>query len=117
LRRRFAQTHARAVEQVEAALRAQAAGDLAGALEAYEMAAALAPRDAAIQQAHAELRRTAVAKVAEAAEKQAQLEERFGHWAEAASSWQRVAAARPNDPQVRERVLAALAKAKERAGG
>jgi curved DNA-binding protein CbpA len=111
LRLRFAENQARAQRHVEAARRARAAGDLVAALEAYELALALTPRDPALQVAHAEAQKAGSAHLTDAEERQAKLEERFGHWAEAARSWQRVAAARPDDEAVKARLAAALAKA------
>jgi curved DNA-binding protein CbpA len=111
LRQRFTENQARAKRYVEAALRARAAGDVAGAVEAYEIALTFAPNDATLQAALAECQKAAGGRLAEASERQAMLEERFGQWAEAARSWQRVAEARPDDEKVRARLAAALAKA------
>lgn len=112
LKRQFADTEAKAKRHAELAARARAAGDVVGALEAYEMALVYAPRDAKLQAAHAELQKSGAAKQGETFEKQALLEERFGQWAEAARSWQAVVDARPDDPKARER----LANARSRAG-
>ena len=93
--------------------RAAAHGDLAGATERYRRAAALAPNDPAIKAAHEASRRALEASATEGFVKQAEFEERFEHWAEAARSWQRVVDARPDDALARER----LARALTRAGG
>jgi hypothetical protein len=44
------------------------------------------------------------------------LEEKHGHWAQAANSWKRAAAARPHDQNVRARLSAVLAKLRESSG-
>lgn len=99
-------------QHVDAAERARAAGDFVGAAEAYRAAMALAPNDAALAAAHADATRAATAKLGESYRRQALLEERYGHWAEAARSWARVCEAHPGDPDAKQRHAAALAKSR-----
>jgi hypothetical protein len=93
------------------AQRAEGHGDAAGAAELYRKAAALAPGDASIQQALARVRSAVDAGATDALARQAEFEERFGHWVEAARTWKRVVDARPDDARARERLAAATAKA------
>ena len=60
-----------------------------------------------------EMTRAASAKLADSYMRQAQLEEKYGHWAEAAASWRRVIERRPDDATA----LARLANAEARARG
>lgn len=106
---------ASAQPHVAAAQRAKAAGDLAATLAAYRAARAILPDDKDLEQAYLEVQRTFAERASEALVRQAQLEERHGHWAQAATTWKRVAAARPHDASVRERIANALARA--RSGG
>jgi tetratricopeptide (TPR) repeat protein len=102
---------ARADQQVAAAQRALAVGDLVTAAAAYREAVRLAPNDAAIKAAADEVQRQVAQRTGEAARRQADLEERHGHWAQAAASWQRVLAAFPGDAEATARLAAALARA------
>jgi curved DNA-binding protein CbpA len=111
-RQRLAAAKASAQPHVAAALRAKAAGDLAAALAAYRAARTLLPDDKELEQAYLEVQRTFAERASEAFVRQALLEERHGHWAQAAITWKRVAAARPHDASVRERVANALARAR-----
>jgi curved DNA-binding protein CbpA len=112
LTKRFAANAETAKRHLETATRAKASGDIEGARDAYETALMYAPRDAAIKSALDSLQKESAPEVGAAYERQAKLEERFGHWAEAAKSWQRVVAARPDDLAARDRLAQALARAK-----
>jgi tetratricopeptide (TPR) repeat protein len=111
LKQQLAARHAEARRLLEESKKATAHGDLAGAAEACRKAAALAPGDRAIQDAFAAARLAADAAAAVALSRQAEFEERFGHWAEAARTWQRVVEARPDDARARERLANARAHA------
>jgi DnaJ-class molecular chaperone len=111
LKARFEAGKGDAQKLVETAKRAQAAGDLPGALDAYRKAALAAPTDASIKQAIAELESTASARLIDSHAKKAALEEKFGRWAEAAASWQKVVEARPTDKEAQTRLANALARA------
>jgi predicted TPR repeat methyltransferase len=56
-------------------------------------------------------------RAADALTRQAGFQERAGHWAEAARTWQRVVAARPDDDAARARLDAALVRARSERGG
>jgi len=111
--RRLAVARASAKPHIDAANRAKAAGDLAAALSAYRAARALLPEDREVEQANLEVQRAFAERASEAIVRQALLEEKHGHWAQAAMSWRRAAAARPHDPSVRERLANALARARQ----
>jgi curved DNA-binding protein CbpA len=110
LKQRFEGAKARAKEHADAGARAKAAGDFVTAAEAYKTALGFAPQDSALKAAWEETQRLAAARLVDAHAKQAMLEERYGHWAEAVESWKRVLAARPHDAEARGRLDAALAK-------
>jgi len=110
LKQQLEARHAEARRLLEEGKRATAHGDLAGAAEAYRKAAVLAPNDKAVQAAAAGARQAAGAAAADALSRQAEFEERFGHWAEAARTWRRVLEARPDDERARERMEAALSR-------
>ncbi len=111
LKQQFEARRAEAKRLLDDAKRASAHGDLAGAAEACRKAAALAPNDRDVHAAYAGARQAADEAAAGTLAKQAEFEERFGHWAEAAQTWQRVVDARPADEQARRRLDAARAKA------
>jgi curved DNA-binding protein CbpA len=111
LKQRFEASKGDAQKHVEAAKRAQSAGDLPGALDAYRKAALASPTDAAIKQTIAELEATASQRLVESHAKKAALEERFGRWAEAAASWQKVVEARPTDNEAKLRLANARSRA------
>jgi curved DNA-binding protein CbpA len=111
LKQQLEARHAEARRLLTDAQRATAHGDLAGAAEATRKAAALAPGDRAIQAAHATAQKAAGAAAADALSRQAEAEERFGHWAEAARTWRRVLEARPDDEHARERLQGAMVRA------
>jgi tetratricopeptide (TPR) repeat protein len=112
LKQQLEARHAEARRLVEEAQRATAHGDLAGAAEACRKAAALAPGDRAIQAAHAAAKQAAGAGATETLSRQAEFEERFGHWAEAAKTWRRVLEARPDDARARERLENAIGRSR-----
>jgi tetratricopeptide (TPR) repeat protein len=112
LKQQLEARHGEARRLLEVAQHATAHGDIAGAAEAYRKAAALAPNDKAVQAAAASARQTAGAAAAEALSRQAEFEERFGHWAEAARTWRRVLDARPDDAHARERLEAATSRSR-----
>lgn len=111
LKQRFETSKGDARKHVEAAKRAQAVGDLPGAIDAYRKAALAAPNDPTIPQAIADLEKAASHRLVESHAKKAALEERFGRWAEAAASWQKVVEARPTDAEAQARLANALARA------
>lgn len=111
LRQQVEVRRAQARKLVDDAQRAEGQGDAAGAAELYRKAAALAPGDASIQQALARVRGAVDTGALDALARQAEYEERFGHWVEAARTWKRVLDARPDDTRARERLAAATAKA------
>lgn len=112
LKARFESSRGEVQKHVDAGARARSAGDLEGALQSYERAAAMAPGDAAIAKAVAELRAAASERLVESHAKKAALEERFGRWASAAESWQRVLQARPDDEEAKKRLAHALARSR-----
>jgi curved DNA-binding protein CbpA len=91
----------RYLEQGKAALQG---GDFAGAANSYRIAASLAPDDLAVQATCTEALRQAAAALAEGYWKQALYEEEHERWAEAALSYSKVCAGRPDSPQAHERV-------------
>jgi tetratricopeptide (TPR) repeat protein len=112
LKQRFVESKASARQHAEAGARAKAAGDFVAAAEAYRAALRFAPEDAALKKAHDEVQQGAGARVAESRRRQAMLEERYGHWAEAAESWRRVTEVSPDDAEARDRLVAALARSR-----
>jgi curved DNA-binding protein CbpA len=112
LKAHFAEGKAKAKQYADAGARARAAGDLVAAAEAYRSALTFAPGDPELAAAAAELDKAASAKLAEGHMRKAQMEERFGRWAAAVESWQRVVAARPDDADARSHLANAVAKAR-----
>jgi curved DNA-binding protein CbpA len=112
LKQRFVDSKASARQHADAGARAKAAGDFVGAAEAYRAALRFAPDDAALKKALDEVQQGAGARVVESRRRQALLEERYGHWAEAAESWRRVTEVSPDDVEARERLASALARSK-----
>jgi curved DNA-binding protein CbpA len=102
---------AKAAKLGQAGARAFAAGDLIGAAEAYRQALALTPRDGQLLAAADEVKRALAQRTVETARRQAELEEKHGHWPQAAASWQRVVDALPGDEDARARLTAARARA------
>jgi curved DNA-binding protein CbpA len=113
LKKRFTDGRAKAKEHAHRAALAKAAGDHAAAAEAYRLALSFTPDDVALKVAYEDERRAAEVRLAESHVRQAMLEERYGHWAQAAASWKRVVDARPNDANARARLANALARAKD----
>jgi curved DNA-binding protein CbpA len=112
LKQRFVDGKSSARQHAEAGARAKAAGDFVGAAEAYRAALRFAPEDTALKTALAEVQRAASERVAESRRRQAMLEERYGHWAEAAESWRRVIEAKPDDEEARTRLAGALERSR-----
>jgi len=112
LKQRFVDSKASARQHAEAGARAKAAGDFVGAAEAYRAGLRVTPEDAALKKALDEVEQGAGERVAESRRRQAMLEERYGHWAEAAESWRRVTEVRPDDAEARERLASALARSR-----
>jgi curved DNA-binding protein CbpA len=110
LKQRFTASMGDAQKHVETAKRAQAIGDLPGAIDAYRKAALASPNDESIRRAIAELEAASNQRLVESHAKKAALEERFGRWAEAAASWQKVVEARPADAEAQARLANALAR-------
>lgn len=116
LKEHFAAGKAKAKAYADAGARAQAAGDVTAALEAYRSALTFAPNDAELMAVFQGLQRSVSAKLAESHTRKATMEERFGRWSAAAESWQRVLADRPDDVEARARLANALTMAKRGAG-
>jgi curved DNA-binding protein CbpA len=116
LKQRFVEGKARARQHGDAAARARAAGDFVKAAEEYRAALRYVPDDQALKAAHAEVQRLAGERLAESRRRQAQLEERYGHWVEAAESWRRVTELCPGDEEARQRLAGALERSR-RSGG
>ena len=116
LKQHFADGKAKAKRYADTAARARAAGDVVAAADAYRSALTFAPGDPALTAAYEETQRVASEKLAESHMRKALLEEKFGRWAAAAESWQRVMSAKPNDPDVHARLANAIARA-GRGGG
>ena len=114
LKQHFADGKAKATKYAETGARARAAGDVVAAAEAYRSALTFAPGDPVLTAAYEETQLAAAGKLAESHERKALLEEKLGRWAAAAESWQRVMAARPNDPAVHARLANAVARAAKR---
>jgi curved DNA-binding protein CbpA len=112
--RRLEQGRAPAARHAQAAARALAVGDVVAAAQSYREALQLTPDDAALRQAADEVQRQVAARSCVAYRRQAALEERHGHWEEAAASWRRVLQAQPGDPEASERLAAAEARASGR---
>ncbi len=106
----------KARQYAETAARARSAGDVVAAAEAYRSALTFSPGDPALVAAYEETQRAAAEKLGESHLKKALLEERFGRWAAAAESWQRVMSVKPNDAEVHARLANAIARA-GRGGG
>ncbi|MDB4939013.1 MAG: Tetratricopeptide repeat protein [Labilithrix sp.] len=111
LKQHFAEGKAKARHYAEVAARARAAGDVVAAAEAYRSALTFAPGDPEITAAYEAVQREAGAKLAESHKRKALLEERFGRWAAAVKSWERVVEAKPDDAEARARLANAVARA------
>jgi curved DNA-binding protein CbpA len=96
---------------VDAADRAEAAGDLVSATNALRIAASLAPADAGMRTRLTELEIKAAAGLADSYLEQAQYEEREGRFREAAKSYQRALRGKPS-PKLMDRVAFCILSAK-----
>ncbi|HSO00576.1 MAG TPA: tetratricopeptide repeat protein, partial [Candidatus Nanopelagicales bacterium] len=85
--------------------------DFASAANAFRIAASLAPEDDEVQRECAEVQQLAAAALAEGYLKQAQYEETHERWEEAALSYAKVCAGRPDDPRPHERAAFTMLKA------
>jgi curved DNA-binding protein CbpA len=115
--RRREQATALAARHAQAAARALAAGDLEAAAHSYREALTLTPDDAALRRAADDAHRQIAERSCAAYRRQAALEEKHGHWADAARSWRRVLQAQPGDLEARARLAAAEARAAGRTDG
>ena len=100
-------TQAHAQRYVQAAEDALAKNDLVAASTSFSIAAKFAPDDVALAMRAQETKNLADKSLCESYLKQAQYEERQGHWSEAGRSWQKVARLR-NDAASHERAAHAL---------
>jgi curved DNA-binding protein CbpA len=96
---------------VDAANRAERAGDLVSATNALRIAVSLAPADPAMRSRLTELETKAAAGLADSYLEQAQYEEREGRYREAAKSYQRALRGKPS-PKLMDRVASCLFNAK-----
>ena len=96
---------------VDAADRAEAAGDLVSATNALRIATSLAPADAGMWTRLMELEIKAASGLADSYFEQAQYEEREGRFREAAKSYQRALRGKPS-PKLMDRVAFCLLSAK-----
>jgi curved DNA-binding protein CbpA len=103
----------RAKPHVEAARRAEAAGDLTAAIGAYRAARAILPDDPELERAHQSAQRTFAERASEGLVRQAMLEEKHGHWDRAATTWKRALMARPHDENVRASLARVLARLRD----
>lgn len=87
--------------------------EFASAANAYRIAASLAPEDAELQRASAEVERLAAVALAEGYLKQAEYEAQNGRWVDAALSYVKVCNGRPDDAGAHERVAYATLQAGE----
>ena len=98
-------------DHVQTAERAKSTSDWAGASNAYRLALQVQPDDAALQQALAEVQLKANAVLADSYRKQASYEEKAGHAADAARSWQRVAKLLPDDAEAHGHAASCMLRA------
>jgi tetratricopeptide (TPR) repeat protein len=89
----------------EAAL---ARGDTVAAANAFRVAATLSPNDPTLERSATDAQSQAEAVLGETYARQASYEEKTAQWAEAARSWTRVCAVRPNDADAHERAANAI---------
>lgn len=118
LQQRFGDPQSRAVERaraakqhVDGAATARAAGDLQTAAELLRLATTLLPNDEVLRTEAEAARRAANERLAESLERQAMLEEKYGHWRQAAASWQRILEANPDHPQAAAQLAIAIERA------
>jgi curved DNA-binding protein CbpA len=110
LKLRFQQGKGTGQKHAEMANRARAAGDFVAAAEAYRAALTYEPNNAVLRAAYDETKKQAAQIVRESHRKKALLEERYGHWSEAAASWQQLVALDPDDADARARLETSRAK-------
>ena len=82
---------------VRAGTEALASGNWVSAVNALRIATNLAPDDTAIRELYEQADVKATEHLADGYESSAKYEEKYGHWDEAAKSWLKVAAGRPDD--------------------
>jgi curved DNA-binding protein CbpA len=104
-------TVSQANKYVKSAEESLAKGDYVAAASNYGIATRFSPNDVALAQRAQEVRNEADKIMCDSYLKQAQYEERSGHWPEAARSWAKVARIKPTDASVRERTANAILKA------
>jgi curved DNA-binding protein CbpA len=115
LRRRYEERVARAknaqarkyAANGEAAL---ARGDTVAAANAFRVAATLSPHDPTLERSALDAQAQAESVLGETYARQASYEEKTAQWAEAARSWMRVCAVRPNDADAHDRAANAIVK-------
>ncbi|HTQ46612.1 MAG TPA: DnaJ domain-containing protein [Polyangiaceae bacterium] len=117
LKRQLEARYAQARLLADAGKRALGLGDAAAALESYRKALALAPSDATIRAAHDAAKQEVGQRAAVARVRQAEREERAGHWADAVRSWEQVLEVRPDDANARQRLEAARTRVGRGAAG
>ncbi len=89
-------------------LRAERNGKLVEAVNAFNLARAIAPDREDVAHEHARVRRLLAVDLADHYVKQAAYEERNGKWGQAALSWARVCEGRPEDREAHRRTAEAL---------
>lgn len=104
-------TQAQAKKYADAAEESMSRNDVVGASSAYSIAVKYAPDDVALAMRYQEVKNQADIVLTESYLKQAQYEERSGHFIEAARSWERVAKLRPDDPRANDRAAACIVRA------
>ncbi len=97
-------------QHVAEAEAAKARNDVVAAATAYRHALELTPDDPELRAAFEETQKSAVEVLFGSYRKQAQYEEKNGHWQEAARSWQRAVRAKPLDVEANDRAAFCLAK-------
>jgi curved DNA-binding protein CbpA len=112
LKQKLTEGKAKAAQHIQAAQRAKAAGDFSAAAKAYKMALIFSPNDPELKAACTEMERASTQRLVESHKRQALLEERHGHWNEAAASWKRALDLSPNDVEMQTRLQSALARAR-----
>lgn len=105
---RVAGASARLARYVTMARQAEAAGDPLSAVNALQLALAMAEDDEQLRADYERLSRAVADDLANNFEKQAQYEEKVNNWSAAARSWKRVADSRPESPVPASKVANAL---------
>ncbi len=113
LKQRVVEGRAKAQALVDTATRAEKAGDLTAAADAYRRALELSPNDAALKTAHASIVKRVAERRCDAHRRQAALAEQQGRWVQAAASWQHVIEALPEDRDARAGLARAQAAMKK----